>query len=123
MAELAGRPKAFRTVGNILNQNRDYGISCHGVIKSGEEIGGYNSETKKKIALLKKEGVPIKKLPNGSFVVDLRYRLFFNLFYDFLENFRPFFYKFRQYLSIQFYFGFFENVYKLTIVHAVFFAH
>jgi len=123
VAELAGRPKAFRTVGNILNQNRDYGISYHGVIKSGGEIGGYNSETKKKIALLKKEGVPIKKLPNGSFVVDFRYRLFFNLFYDFLENFRPFFYKFRQNFSVQFYFGFFEEVYKLAIVRAVFFAH
>jgi methylated-DNA-[protein]-cysteine S-methyltransferase len=57
VAKLAGKPKAWRAVGNILNKNRDPQIPCHRVIKSDGKIGGYNQGQKKKIALLKKEGV------------------------------------------------------------------
>ena len=60
-ARLAGRPRAFREVGNILNKNKDPKILCHRVIKSNGEIGGYRAGQKKKIALLKKEGILIKK--------------------------------------------------------------
>jgi O-6-methylguanine DNA methyltransferase len=61
VAKLAGRPKAWRAVGNVLNKNRDLKIPCHRVIKSDGKVGGYNRGIKKKITLLKKEGVIIKK--------------------------------------------------------------
>jgi len=60
VARRAGRPKAWRLVGNILNKNRDKKIPCHRVIRSDGRIGGYNQGVKKKIALLKKEGIIIK---------------------------------------------------------------
>ena len=55
VAEKAGKPKAWRAVGNILNKNRNPKIPCHRVIRSDGKIGGYNRDQKKKIALLKKE--------------------------------------------------------------------
>jgi len=60
VAKLAGKPKAYRLVGSILNKNRDSKIPCHRVIKSNRKIGGYRNEINKKVALLKKEGVVIK---------------------------------------------------------------
>jgi O-6-methylguanine DNA methyltransferase len=60
VAKLAGKPKAWRAVGNILNKNRDKKIACHRVIRTNGKVGGYKKGTKKKIALLKKEGVVIK---------------------------------------------------------------
>ncbi len=59
LAKLAGKPRAFRAVGNVLNKNQDPRIPCHRVIKSDGRIGGYNQGQKKKIALLKKEGIII----------------------------------------------------------------
>lgn len=56
VAKLAGFPQAWRAVGNILNKNRNPEIPCHRVIRSDGKVGGYNKGTKKKIALLKKEG-------------------------------------------------------------------
>jgi O-6-methylguanine DNA methyltransferase len=56
VAQLAGRPKAYRLVGNILNKNYDPRIPCHRVIRSDGKIGGYNRGEKVKIILLKKEG-------------------------------------------------------------------
>jgi O-6-methylguanine DNA methyltransferase len=56
VAEKAGFPRAFRAVGNVLNKNRNPKIPCHRVIKSNGRPGGYYLGTKKKIALLKKEG-------------------------------------------------------------------
>lgn len=61
VAELAGKPKAWRAVGNILNKNKDPKIPCHRVIKHNGNIGGYNRGAKRKSALLKKEGVLFKK--------------------------------------------------------------
>jgi O-6-methylguanine DNA methyltransferase len=61
VAKLAGRPKAWRAVGNVLNKNRDLKIPCHRVIRSDGKIGGYNRGIKKKITLLKKEGIKIKR--------------------------------------------------------------
>lgn len=60
VAQLAGRPKAYRAVGNILNKNRNPKIPCHRVIRSDGKIGGYNRGVKKKISLLKREGVVLK---------------------------------------------------------------
>jgi len=60
VAKLAGSPLAWRAVGNILNKNKDPKIPCHRVIKSNRKVGGYNQGMKKKIYLLKKEGIIIK---------------------------------------------------------------
>lgn len=57
VAKLAGNPRAYRAVGNILNKNRDPKVYCHRVIRSDGKIGGYAlGGTKKKIEILKKEG-------------------------------------------------------------------
>ncbi len=57
VAKAAGSPKAYRAVGNIMHNNPDLKrVPCHRVIKSDGTIGGYAGGTKKKIALLKKEG-------------------------------------------------------------------
>lgn len=61
VAKLAGKLRAWRVVGNILNKNKDPKIPCHRVIRSDGKVGGYNLGVKNKIALLEREGVLIKK--------------------------------------------------------------
>ncbi len=56
VAILAGKPKAARAVGNILNKNFDPAIPCHRVIRSDGKIGGYNRGARRKQRLLIKEG-------------------------------------------------------------------
>ncbi len=56
VAEMAGRPKAFRAVGNALNKNHNPEIPCHRVIRSDGKTGGYNRGSEEKIKILKKEG-------------------------------------------------------------------
>ena len=56
VAQKAGKPKAYRAVGNILSKNKDGSIPCHRVIKSDGNLGGYNRGKRKKIDILKKEG-------------------------------------------------------------------
>ena len=55
------KTKAYRAVGNAMNRN-PYApeVPCHRVVKSNGEIGGFASGTKKKIEILKKEGIEIK---------------------------------------------------------------
>lgn len=61
VAQLAGRPKAWRAVGNILNKNPNLKeIPCHRVVKSDGKIGGYQKGTKNKAYLLQKEKVIIR---------------------------------------------------------------
>lgn len=60
VAKLASSPRAWRAVGNILNKNRDSKIPCHRVIRSDGKIGKYKGGIKKKVFLLKKEGLLIK---------------------------------------------------------------
>ena len=52
--------KAYRAVGQACKRN-DYApkIPCHRVVKSNGEIGGFAYGTKKKIEMLRKEGVEI----------------------------------------------------------------
>jgi len=57
VARLVGRPLAFRAVGNILNKNYDKEIPCHRVIRSDGKMGGYNRGNKKKVEILRMEGV------------------------------------------------------------------
>lgn len=60
--------KAYRAVGNAMNKNpcpgtrgtRKSQIPCHRVVKSNGEVGGFAQGTKKKISMLKKEGIEIK---------------------------------------------------------------
>ena len=54
------KSKAYRAVGNALNKNKSKQVSCHRVVKSSGETGGFNKGTKTKINLLKKEGIIIK---------------------------------------------------------------
>lgn len=56
VARLAGSPRAYRAVGNILNKNRSSKVPCHRVIRSDGGIGGFAWGSAKKKALLKKEG-------------------------------------------------------------------
>lgn len=56
--------KAYRAVGNAMNKNKNSFIDggkvpCHRVIKSDGRIGGFAYGPKKKIEMLKKEGVEI----------------------------------------------------------------
>ena len=54
------KTRAYRAVGNAMRRN-PYAplVPCHRVIKSNGEIGGFASGTKKKIEMLKKEGIVI----------------------------------------------------------------
>ncbi|MFH1714196.1 MAG: MGMT family protein [Candidatus Nealsonbacteria bacterium] len=62
VAEIAGRPNAWRVVGNTLNRNPNpIKIPCHRVIKSDGTVGGYKYGVKRKTSLLFEEGVIIKK--------------------------------------------------------------
>ena len=70
IAKLAGHPRAWRAVGNILNKNRDPKIPCHRVIRSDGRIGGFNRGIKNKISLLRKEGVVIKN--RGKHIVNFK---------------------------------------------------
>lgn len=56
VAAKAGNAKAYRVVGNILNKNYDPRIPCHRVIRSNDQIGGYNRGRRQKVAKLKSEG-------------------------------------------------------------------
>ena len=68
VAKLASSPRAWRAVGNILNKNKNPRIPCHRVIKSDGKVGGYRYGTKRKIALLKKEGVIIKNRRSSNYI-------------------------------------------------------
>ena len=60
VARLAGSPGAYRAVGSIMANNFIKGVPCHRVIKSDGTLGNYNrGGIKKKLALLRKEGVKI----------------------------------------------------------------
>ena len=57
VAQLAGRPRAYRAVGTILSKNYDPSVPCHRVIRSDGTIGQYNrGGRRRKIDILKKEG-------------------------------------------------------------------
>lgn len=65
--------KSYRAVGNAMNKN-PYApkVPCHRVVKSNGEVGGFAFGVKKKIEMLKKEGVYIDK--NNK--IDLKEYLF-----------------------------------------------
>ena len=59
--------RGYRAVGGALNKNT-YAphVPCHRVVASDGSLGGYEGGLKKKILLLKKEGVKVK----GKKIVD-----------------------------------------------------
>lgn len=61
VAKMAGNPKAYRAVGNILNKNFNPKIPCHRVIKSDGTTGGYNRGKEEKIDMLNKERLCLQK--------------------------------------------------------------
>lgn len=67
------RPRAARAVGNALNKNRSPHVPCHRVVRSDGVVGGYAYGNKKKISILKKEGVLIR---NGRVVDKNSFYLF-----------------------------------------------
>lgn len=60
IAEALGT-RACRAVGNAMNKN-PYAplVPCHRVVKSNGQIGGFASGAKKKIEMLRKEGIEMK---------------------------------------------------------------
>ncbi|MBI5871792.1 MGMT family protein [archaeon] len=70
--KVKGYAKAYRAVGNALNKNRNKDVPCHRVVKSNGSIGGYAFGERKKIMLLKKEGIKIK----GSKILNSDKRVF-----------------------------------------------
>lgn len=62
LARSIGSPHAARAVGNALNKNPHApAVPCHRVVMTGGRLGGYAGGPKKKIALLKREGVLVVK--------------------------------------------------------------
>ena len=58
VARRAGNPRAARAVGNIMHNNPDTKrVPCHRVVRSDGTPGGYARGTKRKIAILRREGV------------------------------------------------------------------
>lgn len=55
VAELIGKPKSYRAVGNILNTNYDPNIPCHRVVRSDGKTGGYNRGSEQKKIILEQE--------------------------------------------------------------------
>ena len=56
------KSKAYRAVGNAMKKNPHAPeVPCHRVVRSDGDVGGFASGTKKKISMLKKEGVEITK--------------------------------------------------------------
>jgi methylated-DNA-[protein]-cysteine S-methyltransferase len=58
VAELAGSPRAYRAVGNVMKGNTNPHVPCHRVVKSDGGVGGYNGigGLAEKEKLLKQEG-------------------------------------------------------------------
>jgi len=61
VAAKAGNKKAARAVGSIVSANYDPAIPCHRVVRSDGGMGGYNRGVKKKMALLRAEGVDVER--------------------------------------------------------------
>ena len=56
---LAGRPRAWRAVGNIMRGCSQRGVPCHRVIAAGGRLGGYGGNEMLKRSLLIAEGIAV----------------------------------------------------------------
>ena len=59
IAALAGQPRAWRAVGNIMRDGAEPGAPCHRVIGSGGALGGYGGNLQLKRELLRAEGIEV----------------------------------------------------------------
>ena len=57
VAAMAGQPRAWRAVGNIMRECHRPDVPCHRVIAAGGRLGGYGGGEVQKRALLIAEGV------------------------------------------------------------------
>jgi methylated-DNA-[protein]-cysteine S-methyltransferase len=70
VAAAAGRPRAWRAVGNIMRDCTRRDLPCHRVIAAAGRLGGYGGNVAIKRALLRAEGLLIA----GSTIRDFRAR-------------------------------------------------
>jgi methylated-DNA-[protein]-cysteine S-methyltransferase len=70
IAELAGRPRAARAVGNILRDTRVTGLPAHRVVAAHGALGGFGGNLPLKRALLAGEGIQVRR----NRIVDWRTR-------------------------------------------------
>jgi len=74
LAKYLGKPKAARAAGNACGRNPNAPrVPCHRVVRSDGSLGGYAGGVKKKIELLKKEGV---KIFNRDRIKDFKNKLY-----------------------------------------------
>jgi O-6-methylguanine DNA methyltransferase len=66
VASLAGSPRAWRAVGNIMRECRDPGTPCHRVIGAGGALGGYGGNLQMKRQLLRAEGIEVGPPSRGG---------------------------------------------------------
>lgn len=59
IADLAGHPRAWRAVGNIMRACHDPATPCHRVIGAGGALGGYGGNLQLKRELLRCEGLDV----------------------------------------------------------------
>jgi O-6-methylguanine DNA methyltransferase len=73
IAKAIKNPLASRAVGQALHCNPHWPkVPCHRVVRGTGEIGGFASGSKKKITLLRQEGIEIE---NGR-ILNLKYYLY-----------------------------------------------
>jgi methylated-DNA-[protein]-cysteine S-methyltransferase len=70
VAALAGRPRAWRAVGNIMRTCGSADVPCHRVVAAGGRVGGYGGHEGLKSGLLRAEGLVV----SGSRIKDFRTR-------------------------------------------------
>jgi methylated-DNA-[protein]-cysteine S-methyltransferase len=59
IASLAGRPLAYRAIGNIMRECPDTTTPCHRVVAAGGAIGGYGGLFEIKRRRLRAEGIDV----------------------------------------------------------------
>ena len=59
IAALAGQPRAWRAVGNIMRDGAEPGAPCHRVIGASGALGGYGGNLQLKRELLRAEGIQV----------------------------------------------------------------
>jgi len=79
VAQRIGQPRSYRAVGNVLNKNENRRIPCHRVIRSDNQIGGYNRGSQLKRKLLRKEGIDLTKSAEFNILINRRGSSTFNL--------------------------------------------
>jgi O-6-methylguanine DNA methyltransferase len=60
VARAAGRPRAWRAVGNIMRDCRRTEVPCHRVVAAAGRLGGFGGRDDLKAALLRAEGIIVR---------------------------------------------------------------